>query len=78
MATEIVNDAPKAFAGWDSSIYFGWMEALSDLMMCANTEMLSKETIPSIGGLMLALTEATGEVTDRENSEARNQTAKAT
>lgn len=71
MSAEAADQSTTAFSGWDSSMYFAWLEALSDLMMSANSEMLAKETLPNIGGLVFALTGAASELSDREMKEAK-------
>ena len=31
MATETLPQGPKAFAGWDSSMFLAWIRAMSDM-----------------------------------------------
>lgn len=72
MATEIVNDAPKAFAGWDSSIYTGWLKAMSDMMLTkGDPTAMHSETLANYGGLMNALTEALEELQERDRQAHR-------
>lgn len=63
--------ALDAFARYDQSVFLGWMEAMSDLLMSGgDTAQMAGTTLPNIGGLMFALTEAAQELAQREREEA--------
>lgn len=72
MATETVPQAPKAFAGWDSSMYLVWIRAMSDMMLCnADPGTMERHTLSNYGGLMHSLSEAAAEMQERELAETR-------
>jgi len=72
MATETVPQGPKAFAGWDSTMYMAWIRALSDMMLSnADPGTMGKHTLANYGGLMHSLTEAAEEMQERERADMR-------
>ena len=72
METETVPQGPKAFAGWDSTMYMAWIRALSDMMLSnADPGTMDKHTLANYGGLMHSLTEAAEEMQERERADMR-------
>ena len=72
MATEIVEQGPSAFTGFDSSVYLAWMKGLSELMMSGgDPNQLTRHTLANVGGLMYALTEAADELSAMERKDSR-------
>lgn len=70
MATETLPQGPKAFAGWDSSIFMAWIAAMSDMMMTGgDPAQMADETLKNYGGLMHSLTEAAEEMLERERAD---------
>lgn len=70
MATETLTQAPNAFAGWDHSIYLGWLHAMSDMMLSkGDPSQMAPETLSSYGGLMHQLSQAVEELVEREAKE---------
>lgn len=72
MATETLPQAPKAFAGWDSSMYLAWIRAMSDMMLTGgDPNTMAEHTLSNYGCLMHSLTEAAEEMQARELAEMR-------
>ena len=70
MATETLQQAPKAFAGWDSSIYLHWLNAMSDMMLSkGGPAQMASETLSGYGGLMHQLGLAVEELAAQERAE---------
>ena len=72
MATETLPQGPKAFAGWDSSMYLAWIRAMSDMMLTnADPGTMDRHTLSNYGRLMHSLSEAAAEMQERERAEMR-------
>ena len=75
MATETVTQSLKAFDGWDSTIFMGWLNAMSDMMMTGGDGgLMDNETLKNYGGLMLQLGAAVEELHDRERATLKART----
>jgi hypothetical protein len=68
MATESV--AIEAFAGYESSVFLGWIEAVGDVMLNRG-EVADSVTAQNLGGLLLALSRAANELQQRELDRTR-------
>lgn len=60
-----------AFAGYDSTVFAGWTEAVADLLACGRIDGLDRSTVPNIGSLIYSLTQAANELADVERAEMR-------
>ncbi len=70
MATGTLPQGPKAFTGWDSSMYLVWIRAMSDMLLSnSDPGTMDKHTLSNYGGLMHSLTEAAEEMQARELAE---------
>lgn len=78
MASETLPQGLKAFEGWDSSIFMGWLNAMSDMMMTrADGALMAQETLSNYGGLMLQLGAALEELHDRERADIKTHAGAA-
>lgn len=72
MATGTLPQGPKAFTGWDSSMYLAWARAMSDMLLSnGDPVMMDRHTLSNYGGLMHSLTEAAEEMQERERADMR-------
>ena len=71
MASEIVEQPLKAFAGLDQSIFMSWLEGLADLIHTGgNPTLMDPRTMKIVGGMMFTIVQAANEVGQREWQEA--------
>jgi len=64
---------PAAFAAFDSTVFSEWAAAVGDLMASADAQNVGRRTIPTCGGLIYQLLQATDELASRERAELRAQ-----
>lgn len=63
------EQALNAFKGYDKGVYMDWLAAISDVLMTGgDAAAMAKSTLPNLGGVMYALTQAAEEMDERERS----------